>query len=417
MYVCECCDYSTDKQYNLDRHNATDRHLKRLKDAKKKKTIKNKKKSVQPMQSIQPFNTMGSSTSDDFDTETTIQEPSVVTPTMLIKMFESMNVMSHNMANLIALAQTNADALKSSTIANEKTAEVASKSMTMLKYANTHLKDAPPLKALDRNEACGMLGYDNPENLEEENEKYVKLVLANYENKNIPKFFGDLIVNYYKEEDVRDVRFWSADVARLCFIVMQTVNKKGEKEWSNDKSGTKFTAMVISPMFEALKEILKTFLNFKSEWAQNNPNPTTDEMWTVMNLRQGCANLLKDLKYDKFTVPILKIVAPSFNFDTYKVPIDVSDSKTLVNTPNQTIHQTPLQKNMLSAIVEDENVFSSTSSGDESVEPPKKKQKEKTKKKIKQKVLSDKSSGSVDTNDDTIKIKTKKIKKSVRSKK
>ncbi len=235
--------------------------------------------------------------------------------------------MQAQITSLINLSQTNASAVEKSASATEKTADVANKSMNILKYVQINFPDAPALKKLNKKEAYGMLGYDNPKNLEEENEKYVRLVLANYENKNIAKFFGDLIVNYYKEDDVKDVRFWSADVARLCFVVMHTVNKEGKREWLKDKSGKKFTAMVIDPMFEALKVIFDDFLKFKTKWQKKCKNPTVAQMDYVLNARQKCMELKKDLKYDKYTQQILKIVAPSFDFDTYKISIDSKDKE------------------------------------------------------------------------------------------
>lgn len=74
-------------------------------------------------------------------------------------------------------------------------------------YANIHFPNAPPLVKLNKAAIHGLIGYDNPKNSEEENEKFVKLVLSSYTNKNIANFFGDLIVNYYKEDDVKDVSF------------------------------------------------------------------------------------------------------------------------------------------------------------------------------------------------------------------
>jgi hypothetical protein len=147
--------------------------------------------------------------------------------------------------SLVALAQSNStvieksvSAVEKSAMANEATANVANKSMNILKYMQINHPNTPPLKKLNKKEAFSMLGYDNPNMSEKENEHYVKLVLANYENKNIANFFGDLIVNYYVEDDVKDVRFWTSDVARLCFCVMQTINKEGKTEWMKDKSGT-----------------------------------------------------------------------------------------------------------------------------------------------------------------------------------
>ena len=152
---------------------------------------------------------------------------------------------------------------------------------------------------------------------EEENEKYIKLVLANYENKNISIFFGDLIVNYYEEDDIKDVRFWTSDVARLCFCIMHTMNKKGKKEWIKDKSGTKFKELVINPMFDALKTIINDYLDFKLKWEKKQKYITSDQMDFLISTRQKCMELLKEIRYNKYTQSILKIVAPKYDFNTY----------------------------------------------------------------------------------------------------
>lgn len=218
----------------------------------------------------------------------------------------------------VSAVEKSASAMERSAAATEKTADVANKSMSLLKYVQLNFPNAPPLKKLNKKEAFSMLGYDNPNMSEEENEKYVKLVLANYENKNIAKFFGDLIVNYYEEDDVKDVRFWTSDVARLCFCVMQTIDKEGKTEWIKDKSGTKFTEMVINPMFNALNTIFNDFLNFKSEWEKKQKHIAIHQMDYLINSRQKSVELLKDIRYNKYTQPILKIVAPKYDFDTYK---------------------------------------------------------------------------------------------------
>lgn len=112
---------------------------------------------------------------------------------------------------------------------------------------------------------------------------------------------------------------------------MQTVNKKGEREWNNDKSGKKFTSMVITPIFETIKSILNEFLEFKKTWEQDTDNITRDQMDYMMDMRQKCAELLRDLKYEKFIHPVLRVVAPNFHFETYKRSIEIKNKQETKN--------------------------------------------------------------------------------------
>ena len=51
----------------------------------------------------------------------------------------------------------------------------------------------------------------------------------------------------------------------------------------------------------------------------------------VIESRQKCMELLKDLRYNKYTQPVLRIVAPNFNFDTYKNTIDKANEKDVLD--------------------------------------------------------------------------------------
>lgn len=350
IYHCRCCDYVNGVLSNFKKHLVSKKHLKKS-NGKIETNYDNYKRKVyscdecsekfysRTLKSVHKkkyhFNNQFNQNNQINQSSPTIQN-NLETLYLHSKnnyndnnkmMLENMNnlilmdvvkSMQAQITGLINLSQTNASA-------SEKTADVAKKSMNMLKYANTYLSDAPALKKLNKKEVYGMLGYDNPKNLEKENENFVRLVLGHYENKNIPNFFGNLIVNYYKEDDVKDVRFWSADVARLCFVVMHTIDKKGKKEWLNDKSGKKFISMVIDPMFDAIKVIFNNFLSFKEIWQKKCKNITRSQMDYLINSRQKCMEMLKDLKYNKYTQPILKIVAPNFNFDTYKKVVTKSN--------------------------------------------------------------------------------------------
>lgn len=41
-----------------------------------------------------------------------------------------------------------------------------------------------------------------------------------------------------------------------------------------------------------------------------------------MNIRQKSIEILRDIDHNKYTQQILRVVAPNFDFDTYKKPIE-----------------------------------------------------------------------------------------------
>jgi hypothetical protein len=222
------------------------------------------------------------------------------------------------------------DKLVSSTVnmsqATSKTADVANKSMSVLKYASLHMTDAPPLEELCKEEVYGILNYKgndkklNKAQQEDENEIYVKMVIGHYINKNLVNVLGDTIVQYFRKpgEDFKKTSsIWAVDVARLSFIIMHAISKDGEKEWKDDKTGKSFKSMVIRPMLTTLNEILHNFIEYKEDWLERNKDATVEEMGKIMNLRQKSAELMKDITYRQLEQPLLKSVAPSFKFDDY----------------------------------------------------------------------------------------------------
>ena len=195
---------------------------------------------------------------------------------------------------------------------NSKTANA---SMNMLKYAKTYLNDAEPLEELTGNDVLEAIKYKNPKKTEPKNETYVKIAIHKFNHGIFPNFVGDMIVEHYQPKTKADANVIATDTSRLCFIVMQKITKKDknkteQKEWINDKSGRKFTELVLKPIINAVKETLIEFIEFKKKKELSD---------TLICLLGKCIELKRDIEVDKFTKPILRYVAPSFHFDKLKI--------------------------------------------------------------------------------------------------
>jgi hypothetical protein len=208
---------------------------------------------------------------------------------------------------------------KSLDIAKENS-NTANTSMNMLRYAKLYLNDVEPLEELTSDEIYTAIKYKNPKGTESKNETYVKTAIHRFNHGIFPDFIGDMIIEHYAPKNKSETNIISTDTSRLCFILMQKI-KKGKtdkKEWINDKSGKKFTELVLKPIINAVKETLAEFIEFKQKKQLNED---------VLFLMGKCVELKRDIEVDKFTKPILRYVAPYFHFDKLKfLDDDESDS-------------------------------------------------------------------------------------------
>jgi hypothetical protein len=100
-------------------------------------------------------------------------------------------------------------------------------------------------------------------------------------------------------------------------------------------------------MFGALKIIIDDYLKFKKKW-ENRIGLTISQMDFLISTRQHCVQLLKDIKYNKYTQQILKVVAPKYDFDTYTKSVDFKkeekQDKILVEQSDDSENERPIKK-------------------------------------------------------------------------
>lgn len=373
VYYCECCDYTTENRQSILRHTMSSKHVSQCKEISYicdvdskitlytcktcKKHFKNisSKKSHQrlcksenvninckvktPIKKIQQVNsnTVDNQILNNQDVLTIlinklVSDNAKFMDYLMVQKPAQDNKHADQMEKLI---EKNNEILKESfeTIKTtiETNATVALKSMSVLKYATLNLNNAPPLTRLKDSQIYGILEYKgnnhslNEKQKEEENESFVKIIVGKYENKDLSKFLGETIVEYFKKQSKNDKNefdielspLWSVDAARLSFIIMQPINKEGKKKWTKDKSGKLFTNMVTIPVLNILDSIIRTFLDNKVKWEKKQKTMTMHQMDYLIEIRQQCANILNDIKYNKLIRPILREVAPCFQFNDY----------------------------------------------------------------------------------------------------
>ena len=315
VYFCRCCKYFTESEWNFKLHLESKKHSAKAPDDNEKDsdtedykqkihicpTCDNIYMSKQSLQYHEP----------KCCTETQILKNKVVELEQKLEKKDEVHVKQLNKA--LDIAQVNS--------------KTANASMNMLKYAQTYLNDAEPLEELTGKDVLQAIKYKNPKKTEPKNEAYVKIAIHKFTHGIFPNFIGDMIIEHYQPKTKSEANVISTDTSRLCFIVMQKITKKDknkteQKEWINDKSGKKFTELVLKPIINAVKETLIEFIEFKrkKELSEN-----------LICLLGKCIELKRDIEVDKFTKPILRYVAPSFHFDKLKI---LEDDVPLIDADN-----------------------------------------------------------------------------------
>lgn len=198
----------------------------------------------------------------------------------------------------------------------KENSQTANTSMNMLKYAQLYLSNAEPIEELKGDEVFDVIKYKNPKNKETINETYVKMIIHKFDHNKLADFIGNMVVEYYKPKSSDEANLISTDTSRLCFIIMQKIPQKDKdktekKEWINDKSGKKFTELVLKPLLSAIKGTVLTFIEFKTK------SGILSE--TVLEWQTKCLIISRDIDVGKFANSILKYVGPFFQFDKLKL--------------------------------------------------------------------------------------------------
>ena len=316
-YFCKCCDYYTEHEWNFKAHLNSKKHG-----------------------SNSPDNSNGDSENEDNTKCVNVDDfkhtlhicPTCDNVYMSKQALKKHSVKCFATAETVILKNENEklkhelEAEKKDNSANKKrldkaldiaqvNSKTANASMNMLKYAQTYLNDAEPLEELKGNDVLDAIKYKNPKGTESKNEAYVKIAIHKFTHNIFANFVGDMIIEHYAPKAKLTANVIATDISRLCFIVMQKITKKGktkteEKEWINDKSGKKFTELVLKPIINAVKETLVEFIEFKKKKELNENS---------LYLMGKCIELKRDIEVHKFTKPILRYVAPNFHFDKLKI--------------------------------------------------------------------------------------------------
>ena len=277
MNKCDVCNFSTNVPSNLTRHYKSVKHIENVK--KKEHRINARRENAKKKL-------------EEKDADTKDSKDEVI--------LELQKRLDNRDKEFIDLFKMHMEVMKSH-------ADTSNKSMSAMKYLVKHRTTAPPIAPLKGRELTKMIEYKGNKHY-----KLTDIIVHNYKHKTMAGFLGDMIVDKYKTEEPEDQSVWMSDLARLSFIIREL--KDGNPEWVKDKSGTKLTKLIISPLMKKVKEMLIERVN---ELDELNNESETDEMDTRNNVQtmQQINEIIRDINLSKFDGSILKHIAPEFNLD------------------------------------------------------------------------------------------------------
>ena len=164
-YYCKYCDYSSKISSNFKKHLISSKHLENIKN--NVENISNIKKYKRLVFNCEFCNNdfMGKSSLTRHQNRCVFKKDKNMET--LKKQFEEIQeklqteIKSHMQARIDYLEENRKDIIKiveKSTSAIKKSANVANKSMSLLKYVKINFPDAPPLETLKKKDAYNMLG-------------------------------------------------------------------------------------------------------------------------------------------------------------------------------------------------------------------------------------------------------------------
>ena len=322
QFVCELCEYSTDRSTDLERHNNTKRHIAKLleqqeKDEKQKhlqsetfncsycdksftaKTNMYRHQKYNCSVSPQKNNAHILSTpipkiqSDYYKIIEKLEQDAQLlqTENNLYKkinklkqenqLLQDENDTLKKSKNKCAKLEDNNDKLINLALQNSK------KSTRGIVYAKNNLKNAHRLKKLRSEKAINLLTCNENISIFD----VVELIIKNHNNYQLDKYLGNILIDAYKTDNPKHQSLWNVDTTRLHFIL----NDNG---WTSDNCGIKLNNLIINPFLKIVKIMINEYIE--------HDNADFD--------KKTCQQILSDIDNNKIHKRILKHMGAELKF-------------------------------------------------------------------------------------------------------
>ncbi len=300
-YFCEKCIYETEKKYDYDRHLTSKKHAQ---NTKKIYTCKNCNAIYNVRQSLYAHKKKcqeNKITNLTIDNDINLSNNDLKMQLVLAKKdleIEKIKIEHEQEKNKIL--QTMVD---NSTKTANTALKITSKTISALKYANEHFKDAPALLPMEN---CNVLNYDL--NDEDDKKKLVEDILFYYKKNSLHTLFGKHIISEYKKDNIKEQSMHTTDTSRMNYII-KTSNLSN---WKQDKNGVFVCNNVIDKLINFHIDILKWYHKILLEEISEDPTRIQPSLQKKI---ENISHLLGDIESGQILKDTNKYIAPFFNLD------------------------------------------------------------------------------------------------------
>jgi len=180
--------------------------------------------------------------------------------------------------------------------------------ISVKKFIQQTYPDAPPLAMLEN---YAMIHRDEDVTLAQ--------TLIYHHNENIlNKYFGDIIIKYYKKEDPKDQSLWSTDSSRLKYIIKELLASK-RSSWSEDDKGLKLSKYIIEPLLQYICKYIQEQLNVISDEIEelrfSEIKGTGRKCIELNQQQQSLGEIHNQIESGQLKDAIIRYITPSFRFN------------------------------------------------------------------------------------------------------
>ena len=292
-FLCENCNYTTHRKHDWEKHRKTAKHqnntIKQLVCNKCNKQL-NSKTTFYNHIKICNINNLSKK---DFELE-------------LLKIKHDFDQKEIERLNIL---------LQHTTKTTEKALKITDKTISAIKYANEHFKNAPILTPIEN---YNLLNYDlddnknDNDNNTEDKKLVIETLLYHYRKNSVHKVFGDHIVSIYKKDNLADQSMHTTDTSRMNYIIKIAKDDNNNAKWYTDKNGVVICDVIIEKLINHYVNLLKWYQKKLLDELSLNPGIVQpDKQQKVENI----LGMLMDVDNGALIKNTNRYIAPFFNLD------------------------------------------------------------------------------------------------------
>lgn len=310
QFYCEKCNYMTNRKYDWNKHLDTKKHQNNLKKnniCKKCNKIFNTKSTL-----YKHSNKCISTSIKDIENGDDNNDILKIQLIKTKKDLENQKLKNENEKLKLKSEYDNRQIeilktlLQNSNKTTEKALKITDKTISAIKYANEHFKNAPLLIPISD---FNILDYDL--NNEEDKKILIETLLYHYRKNSVHKLFGNHIVSIYKKDKIEDQSMHTTDTSRMNYIIK--ISKDDDiAKWYTDKSGVIICDIIIEKLINHYVDLLKWYQKKITNEMNLSPGILQPEKQKKI---ENILGMLMDVDNGQLIKNTNKYIAPFFNLD------------------------------------------------------------------------------------------------------